>query len=117
MNDVHVRTHNTFEDTNGGIHEINGGNYGGSSAFEPLDTEFCATMEDIQDSDIREVYCERPQWHRIVIVHTESPRLMLCEIQVTDHTSEYFVFNVISTTIGIIHTYSLCLSACISLLL
>ena len=86
MSEVYVRTTDTFNDVNGGWNDINSGNYGVStSSFNPTSGDLCATITNIADLEIRELYCQEMSLNQFVVLHTTGQRLQFCEIQVYDN--------------------------------
>ena len=86
MSEVYVRVTDAYNDVNGGQDDINGGSYRTSnSAFNPALGDLCATITNIADSEIREIYCQEMFSRNFVVLHTNGSRLQFCEIQVYDN--------------------------------
>ena len=85
MDEVYVRTTNTFGYDNGGWDDINGGSYGGTVPFNATLGDLCGIMTNFTDSEIWEMYCSKILIRRFVVLHTTGQRLQFCEIQVYNH--------------------------------
>ena len=84
MSEIHVRTTETFTNAQNQWHNINSGGYFGGPPFDPALGNLCATITDVIDSEIRELYCQEMFVGRYVVLHSTGMRLQFCEIQVYD---------------------------------